>query len=136
MDKHLTQMLKDHNLKLKYEDIHGPGFLIPTPDNDPDFIVVPQNASNEHVENVILHEIGHSENDDDCVTDHNYQGNYGTRVKMEYGANGFMIRERVAKYVALGNDVLSSNYVDLANSIGTTNFGQVRDELKKYIRME
>lgn len=134
MDKHLNRMLKKHNLMLRYEDIHGPGFLVPTPGRDPNFIVVPKNASSQHVENVILHEVGHFENDDDCSIDHNYKGDYGIRVKMEHGANGFMIRERVAKYVALGNDISSSNYVDLANSIGTTDFSQVRNELRKYLR--
>lgn len=132
MDKHLTRMLKDHNLKLKYEDIHGKGFLVPTPGTDPDFVVVRQNASDEQIEKVILHEIGHARNDDDCVCC-DYRNDYRARIQAEYGANSFMIRERVAKYVAYGNDAKESNYVDLANGIGTHDFDTVRKELKKYL---
>lgn len=132
MDKHLTQMLRDHNLKLKYEDIHGKGFLVHTRDNDPDFVVVRQNASDEQVENVILHEIGHAKNDDNCIFC-NYKNDYRARIQAEYGANSFMIRERVAKYVAYGNDAMSSNYVDLANGIGTNDYDTVKNELEKYL---
>lgn len=130
MDKQITQLLKDHNLVLKYADIDGPGYLIPTLNNDPDWIVVPNSATSQQVENVILHEIGHLENDDSCI---NYKDDYRVRIGSEHNANSFMIREKVKEYVALGNDILSSNYVDLANTIGTTDYIKVKAELSKYL---
>ncbi|MBP2056972.1 hypothetical protein J2Z60_000134 [Lactobacillus colini] len=135
MDKQLTQMLKDHNLELRYEDIHGPGFLVPTNDDDPDFIVVPIHATDEEVERVILHEIGHKEYDNDI------SGNYSDvssacHLHSESKANSFMIKHFIKKYIDLGNDIERANWLDFSKSIGIKNYWLVREELAKYMHSE
>lgn len=130
MDSNLTQLLKEHHLKAVFLPTHGKGFLIRTPKGTPNQIVINSDLSEKEVENVILHEIGHLKHDD---TRCDYKDDYGVRIGSEREANNFMIHEQVAKYVALGNDILSSNYVDLANGIGTHDYNRVKSELEKYL---
>ncbi len=44
----------------------------------------------------------------------------------------FLIRERVKQYIALGNDLQTTNWLDFAKSIGTQDYFQVQEELNKY----
>lgn len=131
MDGSLQRLLKKHHLELAYLPIEGPGYLVKGKNGKPDQIIVSSSLPDEKVENVVLHEIGHREKDSDVIGD--YKANYKVRTISEHGANAYMIRERVKQYVALGNDAASSNYVDLANMIGTNEFGEVKKELGKYL---
>lgn len=124
-------MLKGYNLKLKYLPIEYPGYIIYTPEDQPNKLVVNKKLSDFEIENVILHEIGHELND--VQSDHRYKDNYRIRLKSECRANDFMIQERVKEYVALGNEPISSNYIDLANCLGTHDYVKVKKELSKYL---
>ncbi|MBP2058634.1 hypothetical protein J2Z60_001822 [Lactobacillus colini] len=134
MDSKIKQMLKKHNLVPRYDDLDNEGYIIHTPDNYPDVILINQDATDEQIERVILHEIGHAINDSKVIG--NYKNNYLTRLLCENNADDFMIKEKVKEYVALGNDVLSSNYVNLAQFLGTKNYHKVKLELSKYVKRE
>lgn len=82
-------------------------------------------------EKVILHEIGHAKNDDYSHRDYKYS--YVTRVFCEDCADDFVIKERIRQFVALNNEPTDANYINLAHSIGTQDYGKVKSELLKYI---
>lgn len=124
-------MLKKYHLKLKYLPIERHGYLIHAKGNKPDKLIVNESLSDYEIENVILHEIGHKKHDDKNIS--NYKDDYSVRIHSEYGANDFMIHERVKEYVALGNEPISSNYIDLANCLGTQDYTKVKKELSKYL---
>lgn len=130
MDSHLKRLLKKYNLKIQYGPTHGDGCIVETPDGYPDLLIVKEGLSDEQTEKVILHELGHAENDDKTQSD--YKTNYTTRLHSECGANNFVVHEQIKKYVDLGNDVASANWLDLAKYIGTDNYWLVQEELLKY----
>ncbi|WP_304229139.1 ImmA/IrrE family metallo-endopeptidase [Lactobacillus kitasatonis] len=101
-----------------------------TPDGYPNFLVVKENLSDEETEKVILHELGHAEADDDTQKD--YKDNPTTRLICESGAKAFVVHEQIKKYVDLGNDIASANWLNLAKYIGTDNYYLVQEELLKY----
>ena len=86
--------------------------------------------SDEETEKVILHELGHAEADDDTQKD--YKDNPITRICCESGANNFVVHEQIKKYIDLGNDASSANWLNLAKYIGTDNYYLVQEELLKY----
>ena len=134
MDSKLKELLKENNLSLQLLPIEGKGFIMSSPTNDPDdpdVIVVNSNLSDEEMEKVVLHEIGHAKNDDTACND--YKISYITRLISENGANEFLIKQKVKQFVALNNEPLDANYVNLADSIGTANYMKVKEELAKYI---
>ena len=96
----------------------------------PDFIFVKDGLSDEETEKVILHELGHAEADDDTQKD--YKDNPITRICCESGAKNFVVLEQIKKYIDLGNDVSSANWLNLAKYIGTDNYCLVQEELLKY----
>ncbi len=130
MDSHLKHLLKKYNLVIKYGPTHGKGYIVRTPDGYPNFLVVKENLSDEETEKVILHELGHAEADDDTQKD--YKDNPTTRLICESGAKAFVVHEQIKKYVDLGNDIASANWLNLAKYIGTDNYYLVQEELLKY----
>lgn len=130
MDSHLKRLLKKYNLKIQYGPTHGNGYIIKTPDNYPNLLVVKENLSDEETEKVILHEIGHAENDDDVVGD--YKTDNRAHDRCESKANNFMISQKVKEYADLGYDTIHANYINLANSLGTKKYWEVKEELAKY----
>ncbi|MCT0196507.1 ImmA/IrrE family metallo-endopeptidase [Lactobacillus helveticus] len=130
MDSHLKRLLKKYNLKIKYSSTHGNGYIIRTPNDYPNLLVVKENLLDEETEKVVLHELGHAEADDDTQKD--YKANYTTRLICESGAKNFVVHEQIKKYVDLGNDVASANWLNLAKYIGTDNYYLVQEELLKY----
>lgn len=64
MDSHLKRLLKKYNLKIQFGPTHGDGCIVETPDGYPNLLVVKEGLSDEQMEKVILHELGHAENDD------------------------------------------------------------------------
>lgn len=130
MSSHLKRLLKKYNLVIKYGPSHGKGYIVRTPDDYPNLLVVKENLSDEETEKVILHEIGHAENDDDVIGD--YKTNGRAHDCCESKANHFMISEKVKEYANLGYDTKNANYVNFADSLGVKNYGEVREELAKY----
>lgn len=131
MNSHLSELLKEYNLAIKFLPTHGQGFLARTKGNIPDQIVVSENLSDEQIEKVILHEIGHAKNDPSVVGDYKYIGS--AHSCSECGANNFMIHEKIKQLIALGNEPDEANYVNIAVSLGISNFDEVREELLKYV---
>lgn len=137
MDSKLKELLKEYNLSLQLLPIEGKGFIMSAPTDDPkdpDVIVVNSNLSDDEMEKVILHEIGHAKNDD--CSYHDYKYSYVTRLISENCANDFLIKEKIKQFVALNNEPLDANYVNVANSIGTADYMKVKEELAKYIPKE
>ena len=130
MENHLKHLLKKYNLVIKYGPTHSKGYIVRTPDGYPNLLVVKENLSDEETEKVILHELGHAEADDDTQKD--YKDNPITRICCESGANNFVVHEQIKKYIDLGNDVSSANWLNLAKYIGTDNYYLVQEELLKY----
>lgn len=130
MDTELKRLLKESNIKLEFAPLHCPGLLVPGENNKPNVMIVNSSYDDEKAKNVILHELGH------MIYDKDVQGDYKTddcaRSCSEHGANSFLIRERVKQYIALGNDLQTTNWLDFAKSIGTQDYFQVQEELNKY----
>lgn len=130
MESHLKHLLKKYNLKIKYGPTHGNGYIIRTPNDYPNLLVVKENLSDEETEKVILHEIGHAKNDDNVVGD--YKTDTRAHDCCESGANRFMVSEKIKEYVNMGYDTMNANYINLADCLGTNNYWEVREELLKY----
>ena len=130
MDSHLKRLLKKYNLKIQYGPSHGKGYIVKTPDNFPDLLIVKENLSDKETERVILHEIGHAKNDKYVVG--NYQTNPRAHDCSEHKANNFIVSEKVKEYANLGYDTMNANWLNLAQYIGTDNYLLVREELLKY----
>lgn len=130
MDSHLKRLLKKYNLKIQLGPTHGDGCIVETPDGYPDLLVIKEDLSDEQIEKVILHELGHAENDDDTQSD--YKTNYTTRLSCESGAKSYVVSRLVKKYIDLGYDVETANWLTLAKYIGTDDHLQVQEELMKY----
>lgn len=130
MDSHLKHLLKKYNLVIKYGPTHGKGYIVRTPDGYPNLLVVKDNLTDEETEKVILHEIGHAENDSDVIGD--YKTDDRARSSSEHKANKFMISEKIKEYVSLGYDTMNANYVNLADCLGTKDYWEVREQLAKY----
>ncbi|OUQ02135.1 ImmA/IrrE family metallo-endopeptidase [Lactobacillus gallinarum] len=130
MRARIKHLLNKYHLKLVYKDIEGKGYIIHTPANVPDFIFVKENLSDEETEKVILHEVGHAENDDNVIG--NYKTNSRAHDCYESGANKFVVSEKVKEYANLGYDTMNANWLNLAQYIGTDNYWLVREELQKY----
>lgn len=130
MSDRIKDLLNEHHLKLVYKDIESEGYIVHMTAPCPDFVFVKDGLSDEETERVILHELGHAETDDDTQKD--YKDNPITRICCESGANNFVVHEQIKKYVDLGNDVASANWLNLAKYIGTDNYCLVQEELLKY----
>ena len=130
MSDRIKDLLNEHHLKLVYKDIESEGYIVYMPDPCPDFVFVKDGLSDEETERVILHELGHAEADDDTQKD--YKDNPITRICSESGAKNFVVHEQIKKYIDLGNDVSSANWLNLAKYIGTDNYCLVQEELLKY----
>ena len=125
MSDRIKDLLNEHHLKLVYKDIESEGYIVYMPDPCPDFVFVKDGLSDEETEKVILHELGHAEADDDTQKD--YKDNPITRICCESGAKNFVVHEQIKKYIDLGNDVSSANWLNLAKYIGTDNYCLVQD---------
>ena len=130
MESHLKHLLKKYDLVIRYGPTHGEGYIVRTPDGYPNLIIVQDNLTDEETEKVILHELGHDEADDDTQKD--YKDNPITRICCESGAKNFVVHEQIKKYIDLGNDIASANWLNLAKYIGTDNYYLVQEELLKY----
>lgn len=125
LDSHLRMLLKKYHLKLKFMPMDRDGYLVHG------VLFVREKLSDEQIEKVILHEIGHAKNDPSVVGDYKYIGS--AHSCSEHGANNFLIHEKIKQYVALGNEPDEANYVNIAVSLGINNFDEVREELLKYV---
>lgn len=130
MDTELKKLLKESKIRLEFAPLHCPGLLVHGKNGKPDVMIVNSSYDDEQAKNVILHELGH------MIYDKDVQGDYQTddcaHTCSEHGANSFLIRERVKQYIALGNDLQTTNWLDFAKSIGTQDYFQVQEELNKY----
>ena len=125
LDSHLRMLLKKYHLKLKFMPMDRGGYLVHG------VVFVRENLSDEQIEKVILHEIGHAKNDPSVVGDYKYIGS--AHSCSEYGANNFMVHEKIKQFIALGNEPDEANYINIAVSLGISNFDEVREELLKYV---
>ena len=119
------KLLNKYHLKLKFLPMDRDGYLVNG------VVFVRESLSDEQIEKVILHEIGHAKNDSSVVGDYKYIGS--AHSCSECRANNFMIHEKIKQYVALGNEPDEANYVNIAVSLGISNYDEVREELLKYV---
>lgn len=134
MDAKIKQLLKQLNIRLEFAPLHCPGLLVPGKNGKPNVMIVNSSFTDNQVENVILHELGHALNDKNVQG--NYRNNDCTHTLSEHGANVFWIHEKIKQYFALGNDLDSANWLNIANALGTTDYFQVQEELHKYALLE
>lgn len=120
----LKKLLKKYGLHIEFAPIEREGYLAGN------IVIVNDNATDDEIENVILHEVGHAKNDPTIVG--SYQELGSAHACSEHGANAYMIAERVREYVALGNDPNLANYVDIAINLGLKDYEEVKKELMKY----
>ncbi len=130
MSDRIKDLLKKHHLKLVYKDIDSEGYIVHMTAPCPDFVFVKDGLSDEETEKVILHELGHAENDSDVIGD--YKTDTRARSSSEHKANSFMISEKIKEYASLGYDIMNANYVNLADCLGTKDYWEVREQLAKY----
>lgn len=130
MDSNLKRLLKRNNLGVAYLPTHSPGCLVRTKGNKKDYIIVSENLSEEEAEKVILHEIGHYEHDNEVLG--SYTHNLRSRDISEHEANKFMIHQKIRSLLGEGYDPITFNYVNLADSLGTKDYFEVKEELEKY----
>lgn len=130
MDSNLKELLKRSNLGVAYLPTHGWGYLVRTKGNKKDYIIVSSKLSEEEAEKVILHEIGHYEHDNEVLG--SYKCNLRSRAISEHEANKFMIHQKIKSYINQGYDAININYVNLADSLGTKDYFDVKEELEKY----
>lgn len=101
MNSRITELLKEHNAVLKYSDsLHKNGFNVPI-NSELNMIIVKSSLSDEEVEQVILHELGHAANDNKVVG--SYSNYLAPRYKMESKANDFMLKELLQSYILTTN---------------------------------
>lgn len=130
MDSNLKKLLKRSNLGLAYLPIHSKGYLLRTKGDKKDYIIINESLSEEEIEKVVLHEIGHYEHDNEVMG--SYKNNLRARAISEHEANKFMIHQEIKSYINQGYDAININYVNLADSLGTKDYFQVKEELEKY----
>ena len=95
--------------------------------NKKDYIIVNKNLSDEETERVILHEVGHYKHDNEVVG--SYTHNLRSRDMCEHESNKFMIHQKIKNYLNKGYDLVTINYVNLADSLGTKDYFEVKEEL-------
>lgn len=134
MDSHLLRLLKKYNLKLVFLPVEEDGFIVHTEHGEPDHIVIRNTLPESQIESVVLHEIGHARFD--CEIQGDYTTDDKSHSQSENGANGYMIEQKVKSYIDLNNDALYTNYINLANAIGTKDYQKVKKELQKHIDEE
>lgn len=99
MNMRINELLKKYNAVLKISDeIESDGFCVET--QDINIVIVRSDLDNYHIEQVILHELGHIAKDDDVIG--NYK-DYVARSKMEYSANSYMIANLLDKWCNYNN---------------------------------
>ena len=108
IDSKLKKLLKEYNLSLQLLPLEGKGFIMSSPTDDPDVIVVNSNLSDDEME-------------DDCSC-HDYKYSYITRLISEIGVNDFLIQQKIKQFVALNNEPLDANYINVTNSIGIADY--------------
>lgn len=87
MDSRINELLEKYNAVLEISDeLENDGFCVETPDAN--VIIVRSDLDTEHIEQVILHELGHVANDNDIIGKYK---DYIPRSQMEYKANFYMI---------------------------------------------
>lgn len=87
MNSRINELLEKYNAVLEISDeIENDGFCIETPDIN--VIIVRSGLDTNHIEQVILHELGHVANDNDIIGKYK---DYIPRSQMEYKANFYMI---------------------------------------------
>lgn len=125
LDSHLMKLLNKYHLTLKFLPMDRDGYLVQG------VVFVREDLSDEQIEKVILHEVGHAKNDPLIVGDYKYIGS--AHSCSECKANNFMVHEKIKQFVAMGNDPNEANYVNIAIGLGINNFEEVREELLNYI---
>ena len=127
MNSRINELLEKYNAVLEISDeIENDGFCIETPDIN--IIIVRSGLDTNHIEQVILHELGHVANDNDIIGKYK---DYIPRSQMEYKANFYMIEHTLETWCN-ANDIdlkdvncttflsannLSLNYIPIVETI-------------------
>lgn len=127
MNSRINELLEKYNAVLEISDeIENDGFCIETPDIN--IIIVRSGLDTNHIEQVILHELGHVANDNDIIGEYK---DYIPRSQMEYKANFYMIEHTLDTWCN-ANDIdlkdvncttflsannLSLNYIPIVETI-------------------
>lgn len=134
MDSSLLRLLKKYDLELVFLPVEEDGCIVHTEQGEPDHIVIRNTLPESKIEGVVFHEIGHARFD--CDVQGDYTTNDKSHSQSENGANGYMIEQKVKNYLDLNNDALYTNYINLADAIGTKDYQKVKKELQKHIDKE
>lgn len=100
LNSRINELLEKYNAVLEISDeIENDGFCVETPNIN--IIIVRSDLDSNHIEQVILHELGHVANDNDIVGEYN---DCVSRSQMEYKANYYMIEKLLDHWCAV-NDI-------------------------------
>lgn len=130
----LLRILKEHDITLKYMDFDVKKGCIVKDKHGKLHLLIKSDLSEIEENSVAWHELGHYFFDSEVTGD--YDKNTVARSRMEYKADEYMVKEMVARYVLEGNDIETTNYVDLASQIGTHNLSLVKRELLKCFKVD
>ncbi len=108
MNSRINELLEKYNAVLEISnEIENDGYCVET--SDVNIVIVRSDLDANHVEQVILHELGHVANDDNVVGKYE---DHIPRSKMEYRANYYMIEHLLDTWCNVNNVELSDiNYV-------------------------
>lgn len=115
MNSRINELLEKYNAVLEISDeIENDGFCVETPDIN--VIIVRSGLDANHIEQVILHELGHVANDNNIIGKYK---DYIPRSQMEYKANYYMIEHLLDTWCDVNNIELSDiNYVAFLEANG------------------
>lgn len=113
MDLTLQEIIDRLQVVVITAPLDHPGYYLP----DLNTIYVDEELDEQEHEMVLLHELGHAaKHKNELVL---YHATVNMKLKMEYGANSFMIEHLFNKYVnATGTEPAAVNYLDFMKQVG------------------
>lgn len=122
-------IIKELHVAVIVGEFDKPGYYIP----DWNAIFINQSLDETEHEVVLLHELGHAakHRGERCL----YRATMQMKIKMEYGANRFMISYLFHNYISVtGDDPCSVNYIEFMrqNDIPARDENIVRDIIASY----
>lgn len=134
MSDKLQALARDLNAVVLYQVLDSPGHTcFPTILNGTALVYINSELDEQEQKIVLLHELGHiaKQRDEKCL----YDRTINMKLKMEYGANRFMIKYLFRSYIAYtGDDPQSVNYLEFMrqNDIPSRDENIVKEVIAKY----
>ena len=97
MDLALEHKLKERGIKIAYAQIEEEGFI--TYYNGRPAMLLREGLAEARENEVVRHELGHYDHDNDAVVYGNYKGSDRARTVMESQANAVMLKQTLTEYL-------------------------------------